>query len=288
MKSASVRQDGYTIIEVIIFLTISSVLLLSVLQLFNGRIQGTQFSQSVQALDSKIRTTANEASTGTFGGSQPFSCTVSATGDITTNPLQPGEQGTRTNCIFAGKLVNFGPAGGGCNSPVATSQCQSTDIYTVVGRRVGSSDGKVSTGLIGATGAKPRIVQTPNLTETYGLGYGTHVTGVYKNTTPRGQQYSAVGFFQSYNSNYDAAGNLSSGSQGVEVWTATSNNPLISPISLAEAATMVKDENLAPLPSEGVIVCVMSGNNNRRASITLSNAGGVLGTTVKIGDERCP
>lgn len=288
MKSASVRQDGYTIIEVIIFLTISSVLLLSVLQLFNGRIQGTQFSQSVQALDSKIRTTANEASTGTFAGSQPFSCTVSSSGDITTNPLQAGEQGTRTNCIFVGKVINFGPAGGNCTDPVAAGQCESTDVYTVVGRRTGSSDGKVSTGLIGATGAKPRIVQTPNLTETYGLGYGTHVTGVYKNTTPRGQQYSAVGFFQSFNSNYDATGNLGSGSQGIEVWTGTNGGPVVSPMNLATAADMVEDENLAPLPSEGVIVCVKSGNNKRKASIALSNAGGVLATNVKIGDERCP
>lgn len=288
MKSASVRQDGYTIIEVIIFLAISSVLLLSVLQLFNGRIQGTQFSQSVQALDSKIRTTANEASTGTFGGSQPFSCTVSASGDITTNPLQAGEQGTRTNCIFVGKLINFGPATGNCTNPVSTGQCESSDIYTVVGRRVGSSDGKVSTGLIGATGAKPRIVQTPNLTETYGLGYGTHVTGVYKNTTPLGQQYSAVGFFQSFNSNYDATGNLGSGSQGVEVWTATNGGPVVSPINLATAAEMVEDENVASLPPEGVVVCVKSGNKKRKASIALTNAGGVLATNVKIGDERCP
>lgn len=288
MKSASGRHDGYTIIEVVIFLTISSVLLLSVLTLFNGRIQSSQFSQAVRSLDATIKSTANEASTGTFAESQDFSCTVSPTGQITTNPLQPGEQGTRSACIFAGKLVNFGVDGSGCTNPVSASQCSNTDIYTVVGRRIGSSDGKVSTGLIGATGAKPVIVQTPNLTTRYNLGYGTHVTGVYQNTDPLGTQYSAVGFFQSFNSSYDASGNLGSGSQGVELWTASSGTPIISPLNQAAAATMVQDERLAPAPPEGVVVCVKSGNKRTKASIVLKSAGGALATTVTIGDNRCP
>lgn len=55
-----------------IFLVVTAALMLSVLGLFNGRLQRTQFSQAVQALDNRIKSVANETSTGTYPSSPAF------------------------------------------------------------------------------------------------------------------------------------------------------------------------------------------------------------------------
>lgn len=286
MKSASARQDGYTIIEVIIFLAISSVLLISVIGLLNGRVQGAQFTQAVQSLDTKIRTTANETATGTYPSTPSFSCTIVG-GAPQTNALGAGEQGERSACIFAGKIMNFTPRQGPCADPVADSRCEQTQTATVIGRRVYGTDGKVVAGLTGVNGAAPRTVIVPNLTQTYDLNYGTRVSGVYKKTTPL-TPITAVGFFQSFNGNYDTRG-LSSGSQGIEMWTVARTTNPVAPLNDNELAVVVAAEQMeGPAAGNEVLICLKNGNNNRNASITLRNAGGIIASSVKIGDTLCP
>ncbi|MEO5627686.1 MAG: prepilin-type N-terminal cleavage/methylation domain-containing protein [Candidatus Saccharimonadales bacterium] len=288
MKSATVRQDGYTIVEVMIFLTISAVLLVSAIGLLGGRISGTQFNQSVQALDSKIRTVANEAATGTYPSTPDFDCTVPATEPQIT-PLTSNKQGTRSDCVFAGKVINFGVTSSGCSLPVDSAKCESADVYTVVGRRVLADKKTVVTGLTGANGASPRIVTTPNITEVYPFGYSTRVSGIYRVKSGVLTQVSGLGFFQGFNASYGSNGDLNSGAHGVETWTVRNQTAIgISPLTIDQMAAAVKAETIdAPEPDSQVLVCLKNGS--RKASITISSGNsGSIGTVVNIGDPLCP
>lgn len=301
MKSAPVRHAGYTIIEVMIFLVITAALLLSVVGLFSGQIQNAEFAQSVQALDNKIKSVANEASTGTYPDSPSFDCTLFL-GVPSTNAAQPGTQGSRDPCIFAGKIINFDVQNAVCNV-VTSDSCISLDTYTVVGRRL-TNAGQVPTSLLGATGVAPRIIQSPNLTQSYNLGYGTHVSGVYLKLNGSGQPdptgtvdkttpLSGLAFFQSMNASY-SGGNLNSSAQNIETWYVKGALNPAAPITMANmnaalVAAVPGQPSTVQQPIAGtLVVCVTSGGGDKNASITLGTSNGSSATEIKIEDPQCP
>jgi type II secretory pathway pseudopilin PulG len=287
MKPAPQRQAGYTIVEVMLFLVISMVLLIGALGLFNGRIARTQFSQSVQALDTKLKTIANETATGNYPSNPDFSCAVSG-GQTTVDTLGTGEQGSRTDCTFLGKVINFTTPASNCKPPsTIKGQCTKVEVYTVVGRRTVDTNGTVPSGLTGATGTKPVIV--PNITQSFDLGYSMRVSGVYQNTALFGPQaISGLGFFQSLNGNY-TAGTLGSGSQNVETWMVKSPTSPIAPVDSARMNQLVSGENMSKLlVANNLFICLHSGSTSQYASLTLSSAAtGGLTTNVVLGDALC-
>ncbi len=292
MRPAPVRNAGYTIIETMIFLVISSVLLLSAVGLFSGRIQRTQFNQSVQALATKITTAANEVTTGTYPTSPAFNCSISGGAPSISPIISSGvdPQGTRENCIFVGKVMNFSVAGGNCTAPLDQSNCEDVEVYTVVGRRQSDPSRNISvTSLLGANGAKPRVVSSPNITNRFNLGYGTHVTGVFlveddDSLTP----ISGLGLFQTFGGSYTAEGNLTSGSQNVSFWAVKKSAP-VAPTDITQMADAVKDETplVGPNPNKGILICLRDSGNDRNAAIAIFAANGATRSTVTLEDGRC-
>jgi len=96
---------GYTIIEVMLVLAISSVMFVGVLGIFGSRRQGVEFSQAIYDLQSKIRQFSTQISAGNFLETSSYTCTQNPT---TQRPaLSPGTGGTNTNqdCIYLGKVL---------------------------------------------------------------------------------------------------------------------------------------------------------------------------------------
>jgi type II secretory pathway pseudopilin PulG len=281
MKPAPVRQAGYTIIETMIFLAVSATLLLSALSLFGSRVQRTQFSQAVQSLDSRLKTVANEASTGTYPEVPAFNCSVTGNDPPQTASLGADPQGTRTDCIFVGKII--APAAPDkCVAPLATSGCNKIDVYTVIGRRLSGID-TISASL---TDSKPTIVVDPDLTQTYDLGNSTKITGIFNKSDS--SQLSGVGFFQSFNSSYNS-GQLTSGSQSVETWSVVAASSPVSPLGYTDMKLAVSG-GLTRITPGNTKICLRSGGSDQKASIVLGNSTGVLQTTVIMDDTDplCP
>ncbi len=69
-------DNGYTIVEAMIFLAVSGVLFVSAMAAVSGQQQKTQFYQSIRDLDSNIRDKINEVGSGTFGNSLNLKCRV--------------------------------------------------------------------------------------------------------------------------------------------------------------------------------------------------------------------
>lgn len=98
-------SDGYTIIEVMIFLAISLVIAASSWSLISGKQAETEFNQKMRDTQSKIQDWINDVSTGFTGGDpSQQSCTISA---IHRPQLQTGGPSSTPNCIFLGKAIQF-------------------------------------------------------------------------------------------------------------------------------------------------------------------------------------
>lgn len=287
MKRAPLKQAGFTIVETIIFISVTGILLASALLIFNGRIGRAEFTQSVQAFDNQIKSTINEVASGTYPTSPPFSCTVDA---VTGAPKIAGTaraQGTNTDCIFLGKVLQPGVGGQDGCAASALKKCTNLNIYTMVGRRA-LANGEVVTTLAGANGAQPRLVDlsAANITDYEKLGYNMYVKSIKdlsKNTT-----IGAIGILQSLGSTTSEAGvnRLNSGIQLLQTWPVASGFPKTQ--TEIDAAVNNNAVTFAPgmaNPDKGIVICLLSGTSDQKASITLGSNGGLLTTNVLIGED---
>jgi type II secretory pathway pseudopilin PulG len=284
MKPALDRQAGYTIIETMIFLIISGALLLSALALFNGRLQRTQFTQAVQAFDAQIKSTANEAATGTYPDF-PFDCDLN--GQDPNPRAGNGTQGQRSGCIFVGKVM---APSAQCSGDITQTVCSKVDVYSVVGRRLLPDDHVVSS-LTGINGAKPTVITDPDtITQTIKLDYDTRITSVSQPTAFVNFPLTAsgVGFFQSFNGSYNNTGNLNSGAQNIQTWVVRASSPPYAPLSADDMKATVHAEAMnQPSTSNSIYFCLKSSSGDQYASIRLVTVNSTLATNVEIGGALC-
>ncbi len=110
MKNGN-RHSGYTIVEALIFLAVSSVLLTSALILVGGQQRKTEFDTSVRNFDSKIQSVIGNVTSGYYNNTGQTTCTVSA-GVITVNKGGTGI-GQNSNCTFIGQWISLNAAKNG-------------------------------------------------------------------------------------------------------------------------------------------------------------------------------
>lgn len=258
--SASWQRDtarssgGYTIIEVMIFLVVTGVLLVSALGVFRGQQERTQFTQAVRETDQRIRTIINEVGSGFFPDNSSFTCEA-APGGISISGVSSAAQGTNEDCIFIGKVVSF-EAGE-----------RDYGVYTVAGLR--QTGGSLVTSL---AEARPQIV-TP-ITEQYTVPYGVPIlrTAIIGNAC----ENTILAFYQSFGSS-DNAGDPKSGSQNVNLYTICSGGS-----SEDAVRSAVSNTNLAtPVPSSGALIC-FGELDFRTAAVKLGGSGSQLTTEVLI------
>jgi prepilin-type N-terminal cleavage/methylation domain-containing protein len=298
MKKA--RSPGFTIIEVLIVLTVTGLLFLSVAALISGRTNQTEFDQASRAFQQQMQDAINQVEAGTYtgtSGSSDYTCTAG-------NPIQFGVggtgQGTNSDCIFIGDVIEFGLDG---------KNEDGVNTYTLAGDRLQQptdpNPGEEATSL---SNAHPRVVMLgtgqPDVTPSL-LEYGLHVYTAngkssmnYDNSgslTPIGA-FAIVYSFASYN-----GGNIVSGSQQVNVVPLGSSQ-------LGEDQTTLESQVLSQLAnpltspdqSSGmqVTICAQSATTNQYALVTIggtnngSSNNGQLGVTLSIlgksNGSTCP
>ncbi len=185
---------GYTIVEVMIFLTVSGVIFAGAVLSFSGQQGKSRFEQGAHDLLSKIQDYVDRTSTGLFPGNGQYSCTVASGGRA---QLKAGGSGTGTNqaCIFLGRTVQVIPGQ------------SKMFIYTVLGRYSNDSNEPVTS----FADALPEPAISPiDLTEEYDTPWGSLKSS---KITPIGAASSSdsdlVGFYNSLQDGY-----YNSGSQG--------------------------------------------------------------------------
>ena len=119
------HQAGYTIIEVIIVLTVSAALFATTVVSFNQQNRRTQYTESVETFAQKIKDVLNDVETGYYPTSETTKCSV-VSGEPRVEPAgSVVEQGTNIGCTFLGKALHF--------------KTDSFSSYTIVGKRLKDS-----------------------------------------------------------------------------------------------------------------------------------------------------
>ncbi len=137
-------RAGYTIVEVIIVLAVSSAIFVSAVTATRGRTSKTGFFQTVQDVSSKIQGVSSSIKSGNFNDSDNYSCTLDGTGYPVLTSVAPGS-GINDDCIVLGRALQVFP--GDTSRPYIK-------IYTVLGNRTVGNTGQVVTS---TTNLRPAV-----------------------------------------------------------------------------------------------------------------------------------
>lgn len=164
---------GFTIVEVMIVLAVSSVIVLSALTLVNGRQNKTEFTTGINDLQQQLQQIVNETASGLYPGLGGFTCQPN-TGPATFTSGNK-TQGTNQGCIFLGKSVQFGlgPTDDQLAViPIVGKQYQADGVTPVA--TVGQALPRAAWPFtIGPGDTEPSSLQ--NLSPTDGMEYGLHI-----------------------------------------------------------------------------------------------------------------
>lgn len=119
---------GYTIVEVMVFLAVTSALFVMVAVTFQGRQARTEFFAATRDMETAIADVINDITSGYYGSPGSFTCELNPAGDELQITGNPSEQGTNSDCIFIGKAIHFG-----VSEPNGSERY---NIMTIAGRRI--------------------------------------------------------------------------------------------------------------------------------------------------------
>lgn len=287
MGGKTTKQSGYTIVEVMIFLAVSSIIAITALLMFERSQRETEFVQAMRDIDSKIRDVINDVETGVYNYPANFECTASASGADHPTITDPGatvdNQGSNQGCLFIGRVFQFG----------TDTDKSALDIYTVAGRQytgaVYTSDEVTSLFEAKPTPIAPRSGSpgVPSATESSRLGYGIVPTSItYGSSFASDMAIGAFGVFTNF-----AVGVTESGSQQTDLWVVV---PSSRDVTRLEAADQIYNMQTGSFfgyrnPSDGIKLCFANGDGDRfgRIDIGTQDQGDRLTTSLVIGRGTC-
>ena len=129
-------RSGFTVIEVILVLAISTALAMAILSTITGNIHRQRFLDSYTDLANYLRSayssTVNVQNPRLFTEESGFSCTINSiwdeNGRLSTNTDTDNYPG-RSRCAIYGKLITFGE-----NDPITGTPTTKVHMYDIIGR----------------------------------------------------------------------------------------------------------------------------------------------------------
>jgi type II secretory pathway pseudopilin PulG len=290
MKKGGLKTPGFTIVEMLIVLAVTGGLFVAIAATLAGRQNTAQFNHAVQSIQDQIQQVINQTEAGFFPDTSNFTCTdIAGTVQITAGA---SPQGTNQDCVFFGKVIQFGVQG---TSP------EQYRVYSVAGIRKAT---------VGAT--SPFQTASPTIV---GVSYAGSDAGLLDYSTPGSLQYGlttlwvrsnnnsgctsaacslgAVGFLMEPGSLSAATGTYNSGAQQVDLIPIANTQLAQNLHNTANATnTSLRNTNLttvAPInPSLGVQICFVSGGTNQSGLLTIGSSGRQLLVKLDIkGNKTC-
>lgn len=225
------REGGYTIVEVLIVLTVSSALFSMVAFSFSGKQAKNESTQSARDLESLIQSTVNNV----FNANYPsgLRCVLGVGGAPSLTVDASVKPGSTRGCIFIGKIISFG------NS--------SAQVASVIGRQYQNG---TTADIENIAQSMARVVTVAGV-DTYDYPYSMTVSKVETaGATP--VQLGNLAFIYELGG-ASSSNNPLSGSRTVNVYRA--GGTVASPLAFGS----VTQANFA-LASEGVRICLVAGN----------------------------
>ncbi len=273
-RPLGVNKNGYTIIEVLIVLAVSSILLVAAIFTLSGQQRKTEFDQAIHDIETQINDTVNDVTTGFYPNTDNFNCDGGGLAPV----LTPGSnsQGANKDCIFIGRVMHFGEQGSGG---------ENYNIYTVVGKRQTAGRDVTSFNETHPTAIAKTVSSPPSFPESIekkSLQYGLKVIKMYYTTGITNTDIASVGFFATL----ATGGNMQTGTFAVDL--------IPIPSALDSASTQIAgainglDNNSVKNPDGGVTICFESGGTAQHGIIKLGSNNRQLTTDLAIRNGGCP
>ncbi len=264
------QAQGYTIVEVMIFLAVSSVLLVSAFNLIGGQQRKTEFAQAIRDVDQVIQDVIGNVQTGYYPSLGNFTCSSSSSGPSFSSGST--NQGENKGCMFLGRVMQFGVDG----------QPEDINVFSIVGLRETVPTPKRPVQTWQEAMARPLVDPAADNTEVKKLKYGLEIQRIKAD----GVNVGAIGFLSSPNATTAplGSGGLVSGSLEAKLTAFGGLN-----MDSASMVTAIKNK-LSPLPPPDIpdstvdkaTVCFKSGGTNQYGIVTIGGTSGSLTTSVTI------
>jgi type II secretory pathway pseudopilin PulG len=268
------QPQGYTIVEVMVFLAVSGLMFVLAASFINGKQAQAEFVQSMNDANQQIQTIINQVSNGDYPSEDNFKCSADPSGGVPIIDTSVSNyQGTNQGCIFMGKVIQFGN----------TSSGAGYQVLTVAGRQY-APDGTRQTLVTKFSEAQPIAVTNPSLTQQKTLTWGSTFTSVtdlsHAGHPTCNLDTNAIGLFGGFGSYANSI--LQSGAQSVVVTCLHGSISLNSDVSHSQP--IVTDTDVIANPN--FRVCLQNGRH--KASITIGSSNGQrLTTNLKMEDPVC-
>ena len=271
-RQGSFSIGGYTVVETLIFLAVTSVIFISAALLISGRQARAQFESGVRGFETRLADIANNVATGYYESpGKTKACSVTPTG-----PRFDGadtDLGMNKNCVFVGTVIKLGD---GTNK-------ENLIQYDMAGlRKNGDLD------VTSLAEAKPQILDTGTPTS-FPIGGGIEVAcvAVDSDTCVTGAPANAaIGFFSSF----EGASMDGSGGGSVQADVINYGPNVLLTDDAASAATKINNftgYSSAAL-NHRITICLVGGLNQHALVKLGGNASSALTVTSEIKDgETC-
>ena len=269
------RRGGFTLLEVLIVLAVTGVLFVSAAILIVGRQNRTAFEQAARNIQSQIQSAIDQVVVGHYPNNGTIDCQATSSGP----DIDAGfnDQGTNGDCIFMGKVMQFG---------VADTDPQQFKSYTIAGLRLGSGGNEASSRaeamptLIAPRTADPTV---PDQSEEIILDAGMIVSFVQHGSVVSPTQTGAVAIWQSLAST--SGGSISSGAQNAQVGIIPNTTLGMTQQQFVDAASSNLTTGTLD-DADGVRLCFVSGSTEQSGLITLGSNGRTLAVNLDIKSNR--
>lgn len=257
------HAPGYTIVEVLIFLAVSSTLLISGMSLVQGQQRKAEFNQAIRDTEQQIQDVINNVRSGFYPSQGTFTCTAVAGSPVRTHINSSDTPvGQNKDCVYLGRVIQF-------NTTAADKS--NFSVYSIAGLREYTKGPAAVTSI---QRADPKHIA--DLTETRTFKYGLETVRVkYSGDADLG----SVGFLTEPGKT-DGSGNPMSGIQAVRlvpIEGTNGNTGSSTPTALDNPGNYATQD-----PSSGVTVCLQSGGTNQYGIITIGGTAGQLTTKLEI------
>lgn len=263
---------GFTIVETVIFLAVSSAMFVSAMLLMSGQQARTEFRQATGETQSRLDDVTNDVATGFYSSSSGLEC-FNFLGTPGFRQTSAQEKGTSPPCIFIGRAVQFGVA-----------DTTKMNLYTIAGFRQVSG---VNTTSLDSTQAKATIAiegSHPELVEQFILPAGLKVTKAFYQVAPGDATKVSISGFAVASSlaNYGGvSGGLKAGASAVDIYPLPGSLNVSQNTFVSAANTSLRSTTPVKNPTGGVSVCIDSGGTNQHFILRIGVSGS-LGSTVEI------
>lgn len=204
MKGGTGSSQGFTIVETLLVLAVTSFMFVTATVYISGRQSKAQFLDAIQDARSQIQATMTEVVNGVYPSTTNFTCRNNAVaGKVRIDPAGgPVDQGVNEDCVFLGKTLSFAVNGDQSAMRVDTAVMKRVDSTGRVSLGVRAAGGTIVNGTNDANNTNPSLVDigTPSTLKN-GLqvvwmranGTGTPLAGIVISTSPFGQTSYVTG-----------------------------------------------------------------------------------------------